>query len=122
MESTQLYRKGENHQLDNEFARYSKMQLYRGNVMFEVLTDKEVKTLGKFSAKKSFYFQNSLYWSEKSRQPGAWKKEATRGSWEWWFRRYQKNIKNQKSAKKFQLAVTKESQGESHSVDSTLIY
>ena len=55
MESTQLYRKGENPQLDNEFARYRRMRLYRGNVMFEVLTDKEVKTLGKFGAKKNFY-------------------------------------------------------------------
>ena len=60
MESTQLYRKGENPQLDNEFARYRRMRLYRGNVMFEVLIDKEVKTLGKFGAKKNFYSQNSL--------------------------------------------------------------
>ena len=40
MESTQLYRKGENPQLDNEFARNRRLRLYRGNVMFEVLTDK----------------------------------------------------------------------------------
>ena len=33
-----------------------------------------------------------------------------------------KIIKNLKSAKKLKLAITNESQGESHSVDSTLIY
>ena len=60
MESTQLYRKGENPQLDNEFARYRRMRLYRGNVKFEVLTNKEVKTVGKFGAKKKFYSQSSL--------------------------------------------------------------
>ena len=52
MESTQLYRKGENPQLVNEFARYRRMRLYRGNAMFEVLTDKEVKTLGKLWCKE----------------------------------------------------------------------
>ena len=56
MESTQLYRKGENPQLDNEFARYRRMRLYRGNAMFEVLTDKEVKTLGKLWCKEKLLF------------------------------------------------------------------
>ena len=56
MESTQLYRKGENPQLDNEFARYRRMRLSRGNAMFEVLTDKEVKTLGKLWCKEKLLF------------------------------------------------------------------
>ena len=56
MESTQLYRKGENPQLDNEFATYRRMRLYRGNAMFEVLTDKEFKTPGKLWCKEKLLF------------------------------------------------------------------
>ena len=57
MESTQLYRKGENTKLDEEFAKYMKERLWSGNAMYAVLSDEEVKTMGKLWSKEKLLFE-----------------------------------------------------------------
>ena len=111
--------------------------------MFEVLTDKEVKTLGKLWCKEKLLFSKLtkedvlrlVDFAERVRKyREAFKREKSRQRMERARKKLQeaaengdsvairKIKKNQKSGNKMQLAIKNESQGESHSVDSTLIY
>ena len=56
MESTQLYRKGENPEVDKQFASYRSMRMYRGDALHKVLSDQEIKTMAKLWIKERLHF------------------------------------------------------------------